>query len=373
MLLALSRASAANDTKPSRTAYEFLAMNELKIAVVGPGLIGKKHLQLVDEDPDSRVAAIVVPNRAKHFAIAEAYGVPLYADVESMLKAEAIDGVIVSSPNVFHVEQAIACLQRSVPVLVEKPIAHCYEAGTRLVDVAERTGVPLLVGHHRAHSPIMKVAQDIIRNGRLGRIVAVMGSALFYKPDEYFAAGPWRKEIGGGPILINLIHEIGNLRALCGEIASVQAISTAKARNYPVEDTASLNFEFADGALGVFILSDTAASARSWEQTSRENASYPSYDDEDCYIISGTLGTLAIPTMRMKFYKTPDGRSWWKPFSVEQFSVIRGDPLKYQLRNFLNVIRGTESPVVSGFDGLQNLRIVEAVFDSIKRSTLIRL
>jgi predicted dehydrogenase len=348
-------------------------MSKLKIAVVGPGLIGKKHLELVHEEPTSCIGAIIAPDHDKHHVTAAAYGVPLYNGIETMLASEEIDGVIIASPNIFHVEQALACVEARVPVLVEKPIAHTYDAGKRLVEIAEQRRIPLLVGHHRAHSPIIGAAQEIIRNERLGRIVAVMGSALFYKPDDYFEAGPWRKEIGGGPILINLIHEIGNLRALCGEITSVQASSTSATRHFAVEDTAALNFEFKNGALGVFILSDTAASARSWEQTSRENPSYPAYDDEDCYIISGTSGTLAVPSMRLKFYQDRQSSSWWKPFSLEEFSVKREDPLKCQLRNFLNVIRGLEPPVVSGFDGLQNLRVVEAIFESIKRRAPVRL
>jgi predicted dehydrogenase len=340
-------------------------MKQLKIAIVGPGLIGKKHLQLVDEEPGSALGAIVAPDREPHHVTAALYNIPLYHDVATMLKSEHIDGVIIASPNVFHVDQAIACVERRVPVLVEKPIAHRYDAGKRLVEIAEANSVPLMVGHHRAHSPIMRTAQQIIRE-RLGNIVAVMGSALFYKPDDYFEAGPWRKELGGGPILINLIHEIGNLRALCGEIAAIHAISTSATRKFAVEDTASFNIQFKNGALGVFILSDTAASARSWEQTSRENPSYSTYDDEDCYIVSGTMGSLAIPSMRLKYYGDGDVRSWWKPFSLQEFDVTREDPLKCQLKNFLSVIRGHESPVVSGSDGLENLRVVEAIFESIK-------
>jgi predicted dehydrogenase len=347
-------------------------MSKLRIAVVGPGLIGLKHLQLVHEEPASCVGAIVAPDRPRHYITAEKYGVPLHHDMKTLLRSEKTDGVIISSPNVFHVEHALACLEAGIPVLVEKPVAHTYSAGQRLVDVAEQKRVPLMVGHHRAHSPIIRKAREIIQDDRLGRIVAVMGSALFYKPDDYFEAGPWRKELGGGPILINLIHEIGNLRALCGEIASVHAISTSATRKFAVEDTVSINIEFANGALGVFILSDTAASARSWEQTSRENPTYSSYDD-DCYIISGTMGTLAVPSMRLKFYESRESRSWWKPFLLENFTVKREDPLKCQLRNFLKVITGSESPVVSGFDGLQNLLVVESIFESIKRKAAVRL
>jgi len=347
-------------------------MRELAIAVVGPGLIGRKHLELVEQSSAARIAAIVAPRHAKHQVVAQRFGAPLYHDVSTMLASEMVDGCIISSPNKFHVDQATTCLEAGIPVLVEKPIADTLDAGERLLGVAKRTNVRLLVGHHRAHSPIMRLSREIIDSQRLGRVVAVIGSAMFYKPDDYFEAGPWRKELGGGPILINLIHEIGNLRALCGEIVCVQAFASSATRQFAVEDTAAINFKFASGALGVFMLSDTAASARSWEQTSRENPSYPHYEDEDCYVVSGTYGTLSIPSMRLKFYSEAGARSWWKPLSQEQFPVQGDDPLRHQLENFINVIRGSEGPVVTGFDGVQNLRVVEAIFRSIERGTAVQ-
>lgn len=337
-----------------------------RIAVVGPGLMGRKHLELIHANSRSCVAAIVVPAHERHEATALAYGVPLYATVREMLNDLKVDGVVISSPNAFHVEQAITCVEAGIPVLVEKPIADTYAAGRTLVDAGERTKTPILVGHHRAHSPILRRAQEVIRSGRLGRIVAVSGSALFYKPPDYFDAGPWRREPGGGPILINLIHEIGNLRTLCGEIEAIHGIGTSRTRSFPVEDTAAMCVEFASGALGTFLLSDTAASARSWEQTSRENPVYPTYEDEDCYEISGTLGSLAVPTMRIKYYRDPASASWWKPFLRDTVDLVREDPLGCQLANFLNVIEGAEAPLVTGRDGLRNLQIVEALFASIR-------
>ena len=79
----------------------------------------------------------------------------------------------------------------------------------------------------------------------------------------------------------------------------MQAVTSNATRGFPVEDTAAMVFTFANGALGTFLLSDTAASPRSWEQTSGENTSYARYDDEDCYHIAGTSGSLSVPTMRL--------------------------------------------------------------------------
>lgn len=348
-------------------------MKKLSLAVVGPGLIGKKHIDLIRQNPDCDLAALVAPDHAHDHAIARELGVPLYHSIEALLAAKHVDGVIICSPNVFHVQQAAVCIDADIPVLVEKPIAHTYEDGQRLLALAQSRSARLIVGHHRAHSPIMAASRKIIEEGRLGRIVAIMGSALFYKPADYFEAGPWRTEVGGGPILINLIHEISNFRLLCGEIACVQAISSNTMRKFAVEDTVAINFRFASGALGTFLLSDTAACARSWEQTSGENPAYPTYADEDCYVVTGTLGSLAIPTMRLKTYAREGEQSWWKPFAAETVDIERADPLACQLRHFINLVRGIEAPVVSAHDGLQNLRIAEAVRDAALSGRMVTL
>jgi hypothetical protein len=234
--------------------------------------------------------AIVAPDHEPNHAVARERGVPLFHDLEHCISRGGIDGIIISSPNQFHADQTTLCIKAGIPVLVEKPVTATVAEGEALVAATAKYGARVLVGHHRAHSPLLARAREIIREGRLGRLVSVMGSAQFYKPARYFEAGPWRTRAGGGPILINLIHEIGNLRSMCGEITAVHAFSSSAIRGYEVEDTVAINLMFANGVLGTFMLSDTAACARSWEQTSRENPVYPSYSDEDCYVIAGTQG-----------------------------------------------------------------------------------
>ena len=335
-------------------------MSMLKIAVAGAGLIGRRHIELVQASPSCTLAAIVdpAPGAAE---IARNADVPLYATLDELFAHGRPDGVIVATPNQFHVSNALACIDAGVAALVEKPVAPTVEDGVRLCEAVERADAKVLVGHHRAHSPILAKARAIVEQGTLGSLVAAMGSALFYKPEHYFDDGPWRRQPGGGPILINMIHEIGILRWLCGEIVAVQAFASSATRGFPVEDTVAINLRFANGALGTFMLSDTAASARSWEHTSRENKSYPTYPDEDCYLIVGTGGSLAIPTMRLKVYDRKEDRSWWKPFRTEVADVDRADPLERQLEHFCAVIRGEAKPLVTARDGLQNLRVTEAI------------
>ena len=339
-------------------------MSRVRIAVAGAGMIGKRHVEEVDASDAAELTAVVDPGPAGA-AVAEKYGVPLYPLLADLFVAAKPDGVILATPNRMHVDGGLECVEAGVPVIVEKPIGDTVDAARRLVEAGETAGVPVLTGHHRNYSPIMAKAREIIGSGRLGPIVGVTGTALFYKPDTYFDEnGGWRREPGGGPILLNLTHEVNNLLSLVGDITSVQAVTSTATRGFPVEDTAAMIFRFAGGALGTFLLSDTAASARSWEQTSQENTSYPSYGDEDAYHIVGTRGSLSVPTMRLKVFEGE--RSWWEPFTTSTEDVERSDPLANQITHFAAVIRGEVQPVCSGRDGLKTMQVVDAVVEAAR-------
>ena len=335
-------------------------MSKTRIAVAGAGTIGLAHIGVLRASTSCELAAVVDPSPAAQ-THADAAGVPLFKSLAELLAKARPDAVVLATPNPLHVPQGLECIEARLPMLLEKPIAPTVAEALQLVAAVDRARAKVLIGHHRAHSPIMAKARDVVASGMLGQLVAVMGSATFLKPDHYFTDAPWRREPGGGPILLNMIHEVHNLRMLCGEIVAVQAFSSNATRGFAVEDTVAINLRFASGALGSFMLSDSAASARSWEQTARENPAYPSYDDEDCYVISGTNGSLSVPTMRLKTYPRVEDRSWWKPFEVGVVGMVRDDPLKHQMEHFGAVVRGEAEPLVSARDGLANLRVTEAI------------
>lgn len=347
-------------------------MSKTRIAVAGAGLIGQAHIRVLQASPTCALSAVVDPSPAAAAVAAQA-GVPLYASLDELLAQGRPDGLLLATPNALHVPQALQCIAAGLPILLEKPIATTVAEGQTLVDAVERSGAQVLIGHHRAHSPIMAKARQVVQSGQLGRLVTVMGSATFYKPDAYFDEGPWRREVGGGPILINLIHEVHNLRMLCGEIVAVQAFASNATRGFAVEDTVAINLRFANGALGSFMLSDTAACPRSWEQTSQENKSYATCEDEDCYVVAGTHGSLSVPTMRLKTYPSDQDRSWWKPFEVGTVGMVRDDPLKHQIEHFGAVVRGEASPLVTARDGLQNLKITEAIAEAAATGRVVKL
>ncbi|HSD54328.1 MAG TPA: Gfo/Idh/MocA family oxidoreductase [Burkholderiales bacterium] len=347
-------------------------MSKTRIAVAGAGYIGLAHIAAARASRTCTLSAVVDPAPAAA-RVASEVGVPLHRSLDELIGKDRPDGVILATPNRLHVPQALACVAAGLPCLLEKPIAPTVAEGERLLAAVDSAQTRVLIGHHRAHSPIMTKAKEIVGSGALGRLVAVMGSATFFKPDRYFEDGPWRREIGGGPILLNMIHEVHNLRMLCGEIVAVQAFASHAVRGFPVEDTVAINLRFASGALGSFMLSDTAACPRSWEQTSRENEAYPSYDDEDCYVIVGINGCLSVPTMRLKTYPRPGDRSWWKPFDVSAVDLVRDDPIERQLEHFGAVIRGEADPLVSARDGLANLRVTEAIAEAARTGRVVEM
>ncbi len=350
----------------------------IRFLVSGPGLIGKKHCALIRDREDCEIAAIVAPDSTKNRATAAEYGASFYSSLEEALgessdPAAGIDAAIISSPNAFHFDQAIKSIEHNIPVLVEKPVTDTLAKARELARRSLDAKVPVLVGHHRTHSAMLSVADNFLRSEYFGRLVSVMGSAQFYKPAHYFADGPWRTRIGGGPILINLIHEIGLLRHFCGEISEVVALASNSVRGYEVEDSVSISLRFGSGALGTFILSDAAASSKSWEMTAGENPAYPHFPDEDCYHFAGTQGSLDFPTMRIRSYPKGLDQSWWVPFASERLSVERKDPLAAQLDHFMAVIRGQEKPLITAHDGYRNMLVIEAIASSIREKRIVKL
>jgi predicted dehydrogenase len=333
----------------------------MRIAVAGAGLIGRRHIALIEASPDCELAGIADPSpAAKDFA--QARNVPWYADHRALMAQDKPDGLIIASPNALHFQMALDCASAGVPALIEKPVTDTVAAAQHLCVTIKRSGVPMLVGHHRRHNPIIKAARETVASGKLGRLTAVVGLWLLKKPDDYFEVA-WRREQGGGPLLINLIHDIDNLRFICGEIAEVQALTSNRVRGFAVEDTAALSLRFANGALGTVTVSDATPAPWSWELTSGENPVYPK-QDQPCYVFAGTDGSLSVPTMELWSY--PQNPGWHAPLSRYPVELAGFDPLVEQLRHFCAVIAGREQPLISVEDAMGTLAVVEAVSEAAR-------
>jgi predicted dehydrogenase len=328
-----------------------------RIAIVGLGLVGLRHADAIAQAHQTELAAIVDPtdvaaNEAKR------RGVPHFLDLQEMIDIVRPDGVILSTPTRLHVSQAKICVRAGIPTLVEKPLADDLEQASSLIDMAQKANVPLLVGHHRRHNPLIQSAKAMIDSGKIGDLRAMHATCWFYKPDAYFDQAPWRKQIGAGPISVNLVHDIDLMRHLCGEVVSVQAQSTASRRGFENEDVAAAVLRFDNGAIGTITVSDSIVSPWSWELTAKEYPIYPA-TQQSAYMIGGSAGALSIPDRNL--WRHEDGPDWWSPISATASPVASADPLVNQIGNFAEVAQGIAKPLVSGAEGLKTLRVVDAI------------
>ena len=238
-----------------------------------------------------------------------------------------------------------------------------------LAEAVARTGIPVLVGHHRRHNPINQRARALIAQGQLGRIVSATALATFLKPDPYFEVA-WRRQAGGGPILINLIHDIDMLRFLLGEVTAVQAMDSHAVRGFEVEDTAAAVLRFASGALATVIVSDTTTSPWCWDMCAGEQVQYPRQNVASHQIL-GTHGALSLPDLGLWQYRGE--RNWHAEMSHEETRVHAADPYTRQLEHFAAVIADKAEPLCSALDGLRTLAATLAVHDAAVSGHTIEL
>ncbi len=341
-----------------------------RLALLGAGLIGREHARLIEAQPGAELAGIADTSPAAQDHAAS-LGLQLHTEYGAMLDEVRPDGAIVALPNQLHVPAALACIERRIPCLVEKPVADTIEAAQRLVAASEQAGVAVLVGHHRRHSPDIKEARRIVHEGQLGELVAVNGMCWFDKPGGYFEA-EWRRTEGGGPLLINLIHDIDTLRFICGEIESVRALTSNAVRGFAVEDTASVAIRFESGVLGTFSISDAVASPWSWEFTSAQALYFP-HQPGAYLFLGGRKASLSVSDMYLWRHAAPGGH-WQDPLVREHRPLDSSRAYVNQLEHFLAVIAGTAAPAISARDGMLTLAATLAVAASARedRSVTVR-
>lgn len=344
--------------------------DRVRIAFIGAGIMGRHHLTVAERHPEIDIAGVAEYSADTRAKLA-ARGIATFADHREMLAAVQPQGVVISTPNAFHAPAALDCLAAGAVPLIEKPVADTLQAGLRLRDAVRASGLPALVGHHRRHNPVITAAAAHVQAGGLGRVLAVNGMWLRRKPDEYYRE-TWKMDpaLGGGVLLINAIHDFDSLRAICGELDSVQAITSAAARNFAVEDTAAVLLRFASGALGTLMISDTVVAPWCWEMTAQEDPRF-AWQPENCYMICGTEGSLAVPTLET-WTNTPNGGRD-APFIRRKLYHVAAEAMELQMAHFVRVIRREEPPAVSVEAALGTLAATLAVSLSAQRGTAVTL
>lgn len=343
----------------------------LPVALIGAGAVGRMHAQHMAQHAQVVLAGIADPAPAAR-DFAQSMGVPWFAQADELLAQTRPGAAIVATPNALHAECAIACLARGVPVLVEKPIAESLDAAQRINAAAAAAGVPLLVGHQRRHGVAVQRVRTLIGQGAIGRALTATLLATWLKPAAYFELA-WRRQRGGGPVLINLIHDIDLLRFLLGEVVAVQAMASNARRGFEVEDTAAALLQLDSGALATAVVSDAAASPWNYDLAAGEAAHYPR-QPVDALLIAGTEGSITLPQVRLWRYAGPrESWGWHEELLQEHTPLHQRNPYTEQLRHLRAVAEGSEPPLCSGTDATGTLRVALAVLQAAQTGERVEI
>ena len=335
-------------------------MENLKLAVVGAGIMGRRHIMAISTSAESYLVGIADPDPAAQ-RVADAQAVRRFDDVSQLIEEQRPDGLIIATPTQCHLRDSIIALDAGIPVLIEKPIAPTCDEALLIAKRAAATGSLVLVGHHRRYYPVIQRASEVVRCGVLGRLVGVNGQWSVFKDDSYFQP-EYRKLRPAGPVLTNLIHELDSLRVICGEIASVSAETDSSSRGFEKEDTAVILVRFDSGALGSFLLSDVTPSPWTWEQATGENQRYPTAG-QNTHRFIGTRGSLEFPDLVL--WRQASGKiGWHYPIQPEPMCTIALDAYAAQCAHFCAVVRGQETPRTDVADATKTLAATIAVFRS---------
>ncbi|MCP4317809.1 MAG: Gfo/Idh/MocA family oxidoreductase [Hyphomicrobiales bacterium] len=343
----------------------------VRISVIGAGLIGERHARMVAGHPDCSLAAIIDPDPEKR-SLARELGAQWYGTMAEIPDA-ACDAAIVATPNALHLETGIACLERKWPCLIEKPIADTIANGQALVEAFERAQIPLLIGHHRRYHPFVEQTRSLIGSGDIGQPVFASIIWAVRKPHSYFEQGAWRLDSDGGPLLINLIHEIDLMRCIFGPVDEIQAIVTNLQRGGQVEDTAAILVHFESGLLATVAVTDAALTPWSFEGACGENPNIAETGISS-WRIGCTFGAFEFPGLRVWRHAGDGEGDWSKPLTASDVQSHRVTPLFEQVSHFASLVRGkTDKPMVSGRDGVAALQAVMAIQQSARSGRPVKV
>lgn len=215
-----------------------------KVAVVGLGNIGKTHCKYYNENPNVELVAVCDLIEEKAQAMSDLYGANAYLDMAEMLDKEEIDVISIATAGEEnggdHYDPAIMSIAAGKNTLVEKPISNDIEKARKMVKLAKEKNVRLVSNlNHRFVPPAYK-GKELIDNGELGTLLFLNMKLTIQNPAE---TSPWFHLRALHP------HSIDVMRYFAGDVKRVQAFMT-KAPGREIWSTASINMEFASGAVG---------------------------------------------------------------------------------------------------------------------------
>ena len=296
----------------------------MRVGVIGAGVMGTNHARVFGGLPNTTMVGIVDPLPEHRTRATELAGCRAFETLDQLL-AEGVDAVTVAAPTHLHHEVALACIERKIHILVEKPIASTVEEGREIVAAASRAGITLMVGHVERFNPAVAAIKQAVAGEDILSIAITR-------------VGPFPPRMSNVGVVIDLaVHDIDLIRWFTeSDIVEVQPqLSSAVAER---EDIALLQFRTASGVLAhINTKWLTPFKARNVTVATRNK-----------YI----MGDLLTRQVTECFGFKPDGS-----YSMRHLPVGHDEPLRAELISFLTAVRESSAPAVTGDEGVASLEI----------------
>lgn len=328
----------------------------INAGIIGVGSFGEKRVAAIKSCAKGALIGLADANADRAMAVAKNFDIQYYS-VEDLLANEAINAVLICIPNKYHASVAVAALQAGKHILCEKPLARNVEEAQQIVDAARQNGKMMKTGaNHRYFLSVMK-AYEIFKSGFIGDIVSFNGR-IGNSGERIKNSWFWDKDMsGGGTLLDNGCHLLDIARWFMGDFVEASGmITNSYWKDCPVEDTATGVFLNKEGKI--------ATINSSWRQLSG-------------YFYFEVNGTDGYITVDGRFDTHGGDNIYWRSIKHggEIYSLNYGQtkPNSYQfeLDAFFESIEKGMQPTPSGEDGLEVIRMVEAIYKSNNQTVAI--
>jgi len=332
----------------------------MKIAISGAGFIANIHARAVQNQPGVELAAVAekYPDKSKSFA--EKFGVvDCFTSVEALLDEGLADALVIGTPNFLHAPQAIAALERGVHVMVEKPMALNAAEAEQMIAASQTTGALLMVAHCWRFDEETRWLKA--QTERLGKIIRTKGYGVHthWGPSGWFT----QKALAGGGALADMgIHAIDTARFLLGDPqpTSVYARMGTYYQDYDVDDTGIVIVNWDNGAVSYI--------ETGWWQ--------PHVDGPEAATqLFGTQGFGQTFPTRLEL---PDVEAERLEVVNPGFVYPRSEHCLQsmydrQMAYFIECIRSGSTPVPGGLEGLANMKVLDAAYESAQTGQVVAI
>jgi predicted dehydrogenase len=221
--------------RPRRSAAIEETYSGLRIAVVGCGYWGSKHVRVLDALDGVGQMVLVDSSTERLNNLARRYrAAPVCTDLEAAL--DEVDAVVIATPPSTHVPIALQAIKAGKHVLVEKPLAPNTQGALQLVNAAAAAGVTLMVGHTFEYNPAVRKLRDLVRSGELGE--------LYYIDSARLNLGLYQDDVN---VILDLApHDISILNFVLGRKPVAVQAWAARHAHHRFEDVAYLRLFYDD-------------------------------------------------------------------------------------------------------------------------------